>query len=372
MNDPARATSRIVVIGGYGNFGARICRALAGERRFEVIAASRCSPRGPVDPRVSGVRLDVASTGFPRALERLAPRVVIHCAGLFQNQDYRVALAAVAVGAHYIDLADGRDFVTGFADSVDAPARANSVVALSGASTLPALSSAVVDDLIGRFRELREIEIAIAPGQRAPRGKATIAAVLSYAGKPFQWLSRGRWTTVWGWQELRIMRIGESNWRLAAACDVPDLVLFPARYPTVHTVTFRAALESKVQHLGIWMVAALRRIGIALPVERGAATLDRLASMFDRFGGETGGMVVALAGTRDDGKAGCVEWHLTAKANRGPEIPCMAAILLARKLLEDDLSLVGAFPCMGFLRLRDFEPEFERWQISCAVKETEA
>jgi hypothetical protein len=37
--------------------------------------------------------------------------------------------------------------------------------------------------------------------------------------------------------------------RLAAACDVPDLELFPARYAGVQTVRFSAALEFGVQHL---------------------------------------------------------------------------------------------------------------------------
>jgi len=43
---------------------------------------------------------------------------VIHCAGPFQSQDYRVALAAMAAGAHYLDLADGRQFVARFSHHV--------------------------------------------------------------------------------------------------------------------------------------------------------------------------------------------------------------------------------------------------------------
>ena len=32
---------RVVVIGGFGNFGARVCRALAGSPSIEVVAAGR-------------------------------------------------------------------------------------------------------------------------------------------------------------------------------------------------------------------------------------------------------------------------------------------------------------------------------------------
>ena len=365
--------SRIVVLGGHGNFGARICRALASDPRIEVIAAGRSPRSGAGDACVSGVQaahVDIAAPNLAAALEKLSPRILIHCAGPFQNQDYRVALAALAVGAHYIDLADGRAFVAGFADAVDAAARAAGLLAVAGASTLPALSSAVVDALLGRLAELQEIQIAIAPGQRAPRGEATIAAVLSYAGRSFKWLSRGKWTNAWGWQELRRVRVGGAGTRLAAACDVPDLALFATRYPSAHTIAFRAALESRLLHIGLWTAAALRRIGLPLPLERWAAPLGRIASMFDRFGSETGGMLVALAGTLHDGSAGRVEWHLTAPASHGPEIPCMAAILLARKLIEGGLPRVGAFPCMGFLELSDFEPEFARWKITWVIEET--
>jgi hypothetical protein len=86
------------------------------------------------------------------------------------------------------------------------------------------------------------IHIVIAPGQHAPRGAATVAAVLGYAGEPFLWWREGGWRTVHGWQELQRTRLSFGT-RCAAACDVPDLQLLPARYPGVQTVSFHAALE---------------------------------------------------------------------------------------------------------------------------------
>jgi len=123
---------RVVVLGGFGNFGARICRALAHDAGIEVLAAGRTA-RG-----ADGVQLDLAASDFPASLKRLAPVVVIHCAGPFQGQDYRVAAAAIGAGAHYIDLADGREFVACFAARNDSAARAAGLAAISGASTVPA------------------------------------------------------------------------------------------------------------------------------------------------------------------------------------------------------------------------------------------
>ena len=366
---------RVVVIGGYGNFGARVCRGLAVSPGMEVVAAGRHPERGQGafdGLKLQHAKLDHSARDFPTALKRLAPDLVIHCAGPFQSQDYRVALAAVAAGAHYLDLADGRQFVARFSHHVHSAARAAQRTAISGAGSVPALSSAVIDSLIVRLPQIDEIQIAIAPGQRAPRGEATIAAVLGYAGRPFKWRSHGAWRDAWGWQELKRVRFYGLGGRWAAACDVPDLELFPKRYPGVRTMEFRASLEVGTQQFALWFAALLRRRGARLPIERWAKPLGLVASWMDVFGGHLGGMLVSVTGRRPNGNRGRIEWHLTADAQHGPEIPCMAAILLARKLAQGGVAQPGAFPCMGFLALPEFESEFARWRITTVVRESSA
>jgi saccharopine dehydrogenase-like NADP-dependent oxidoreductase len=363
---------RVLVLGGYGNFGARICSALVRGREFEVVAAGRDPERGArragFKSVVQAARIDLASPDLAPQLEHLAPAVVIHCAGPFQAQDYRVARACIAIGAHYVDLADSRAFVARFAEALDRPAKAAGLLATSGASTLPALSSAVVDALAGRFRELREIRITIAPGARVPRGEATLAAVLSYAGRPFKWRSGGEWNVAHGWQNLTRVRIPGLGVRWAAACDVPDLELFPKRYPTAQTVEFRAALELSAQHLALWAAAGWRRIGLPLPLENWSARLDRFASWMNRFGSDRGGMLVSVVGVDQSGTVAGLAWHVIAEAGHGPEIPCMAAILIVRKLSRGDWATRGAMPCMGLLSLEEFAPEFERWGMATEIR----
>lgn len=362
---------RVVVLGGSGNFGARICRSLSEDSAHEVIAAGR-SGTGPASTpaAVRTARLDMHASDFADKLAKLRPGLVIHCAGPFQGQDYRVAEAACAAGAHYVDLADGRRFVADFAASLDARARAANLCAISGASSVPALSSAVVDMLSARYARIDSISVAIAPGQQAPRGVATLKAVFSYAGSPIARLKDGGWLPAYGWQDLRVLRFAGLGTRWAAACDVPDLELFPQRYPTARTVEFHAALELRLQHAVLWLAAALRRRGLRLPLERHASWLNRVSSsLLDRFGSENGGMRVAVAGTRDDGSAGRSEWHLFAPDSNGPEIPCMAALLLARKILAGEVPARGALPCTGLLHLSAFEPLFQRWGIRTTVEE---
>jgi hypothetical protein len=355
-----------VVLGGNGNFGARICRALCAHPPIELVSAGRRA--GPAGAPFRSAILDLGSASFAGELAAIAPDLVIHCAGPFQRQDYRVAQACLEAGAHYIDLADGRDFVAGFASTFDGAARDAGVFMVSGASTVPALSSAVVDDLLPRFQRLDEIRSYIAPGQRAPRGAATIAGVFSYAGRSFKWLHQGEWRDAWGWQEIERVRFAGLGSRWAAACDIPDLVLFPERYTGVRTVQFRAALEVGIQHFALWIAAAMRRAGAPLPMALAARPLNRLASLLDPFGGEHGGMLVALKGEGIDGKPLRVEWQLMAKAEHGPEIPCMAAILLARRLADGVERRKGARACMGLLALADFEAEFAKWEISTTIE----
>jgi saccharopine dehydrogenase-like NADP-dependent oxidoreductase len=359
---------RAVVIGGLGNFGARICRRLAHEPGIQVVATSRRLTEDGKRAAAETATLDIDSPHFAIDLKALTPDLVIHCAGPFQGQDYRVALASLECGANYVDLADGRGFVAGFVSAVGPAADAARRVAITGASTLPALSSAVVDSFKHSFASLDSIQIVIAPGQHAPRGAATVAAVLGYAGSSFPWWQNGEWRVASGWQELKRENFSFGT-RLAAACDVPDLELFPERYPGVQTVAFRAALEVSLQHYALWLVAAFRRMGLVLPMVRWGEAFDRIGTWLNWLGSDTGGMAVRIVGKDNAGRKICRTWELVAASNHGPEVPCMAAVILANRLNRGDAFAPGAKVCMGILALPDFELEFAQWNISSRIIE---
>ncbi len=113
----------MIVLGGAGNFGARIVRALCRDPGIELISAGRRALAVSGAEHVPTTALDLAATDFTTRLAGLSPGLVIHCVGPFQGQDYRVAQATMAAGANYLDLADGRDFVANFAGANDAAAR---------------------------------------------------------------------------------------------------------------------------------------------------------------------------------------------------------------------------------------------------------
>ncbi len=297
--------------------------------------------------------LDCTAGDLSARIRALRADAVIHTGGPFQQQGYHVARACIDAGAHYVDLADGRAFVPGI-DALDAAARERGVLVVSGASTLPALSSAVVDEYRDHFARLDSIDISIAPGQRTPRGIATLEAVLSYCGKPFEVWEQGRWQTVHGWQGLHRFRYPEFGARWLARCDVPDLQLFPLRYAGVRRVRFDAGLELMLAQGGFWLLASLVRVGLIGDARRAARFIQRWGRYFDRIGSDTGGMHVGLRGADHEGRPARIDWHLAARRGHGPEIPCLPAIVLARKLAAGTLAARGAMPCMGLMTLAEF------------------
>ncbi len=353
----------MLVLGGYGNFGSRICRALTQDPRIQLIVAGRNPDKArafaaELQPMARGgvveaAAVDHVSPDLDAALARLRLDLAIHTGGPYQGQGYHVAEACIRAGVHYIDLADGREFVTGIS-ALDGPAKERGVLVVSGASTVPALSSAVIDSLMPEFSVLESIETSIAPGQRMPRGLATLQAVLSYCGKPFESLRAGQWVKVFGWQQMVRHTYPDLGTRWMSPCDVPDLVLFPRRYPGVTTVSFYAALELKAMQLGLALLAHLRCMGLVADWSPHAAWLKRCSDLWDFLGSDAGGMHLTLVGRGLDGQPARRTWNLLARRGHGPEIPCIAAIVLARKLAAGQITERGAMPCMGLMSLDDF------------------
>jgi hypothetical protein len=357
---------KTLVLGGYGNFGTRICRALAGSRSLELVIGGRNlqhaqSLANELGHGAQSVVIDLAAHGLEQTLSQLKIDLVIHTAGPFQQQDYRVALAAAAAGAHYIDLADGRRFVCDFAPALHDVFKTAGRTAISGASTVPALSSAVVDHLCEGWQRIDAIDSCIAPAQTAPRGLATLAGVLSYCGEPLQVWNDGQWQSRLGWANPEPVSFARLRPRLGALCDIPDLELFPSRYRATRRVTFRAAIEARPAQHAFALLAALRSWGVMKQPARLAGLLNYTAPAMDFLGSSLGGMVVRVSGLDATGSPARRAWHIAADDDHGPEIPCMAAILLAQKFAGGQTLPAGAFACMSLLTLTEFEPGFARW-----------
>lgn len=365
-----------MVVGATGHFGQRICRRLRPEPNVRLVVASRAAAsaerlaaalrREGAAAAVVPAVLDQQAAGFRRRLADLDPFVVLHTAGPYQGAQGEVASACAAIGSHYLDLADGREFVAAIARHHESALRAG-VLLVSGASTLPGVSSAVLDECRRRFAAIESVATCIAPAHRTPRGLGTVAAVLSYCGQPFDVLENGQRVRRYGWQDLRVQRFPALGRRLSAACDVPDLDLLPRYAGGLRTATFHAALAAPWEHLALWLMASLRRAGWVRDWRRFAAQFKGASRWLAKLGSDVGGMSVIVRGRAADGRSLCVDFQLTARRNHGPEIPCSPLLVLARRLLRDDCTLRGAQPCLGLVSLKDLRAELRGFDVDWTI-----
>jgi hypothetical protein len=359
---------RVLVIGGYGTFGAAIARRLSREPNIALIIGGRSEGKARTladELKAEWLAIDVPRT-IDAGLEAARPNIVIHTSGPFQTQGYDVAEACIRHACHYIDLADARAFVANIV-RLDETARAAGVLIVSGASSLPALTSAIVDRYREEFSTLESLDYGIATAQRTNRGLATSEAVLSYAGKAFTTLIDGVESQVYGWQSLRWRKFPGLGWRALGNCDVPDLALFHDRYPGLKTIRFQAGLELPVIHLSLWALTGLVRLGVLPNLAAAAPFLLALSRPFDFIGTGSSGFYMEMGGYDRTARRKRITFDLIARSGDGLLIPCVPAIVTALKLARGDIVQRGATPCIGIVDLdailEEFQPLNIRWDI---------
>ncbi|MES2988682.1 MAG: DUF4166 domain-containing protein [Pseudomonadota bacterium] len=359
--------SRILVIGGYGGFGARLVRRLLANGHQVLVAGRSGAKAAAFCEGLRGAEPVVAdrSNGIGLVMARERPDLVIDAAGPFQGSSYIVPEACIAMRIPYLDLADSRAFVGGIE-------RLNkggeiSVPIVSGASSVPALSGAVARALAVPGMPAGQIEIAISASNRAVAGPAVAAAILSYVGKPvFLWRGR-RAATAYGWQELRRERFaiqGEVPMnRWVALAEVPDLDLLQGAIMGRPAITFRAGTELGFQVIALWLLSWPVRwgwIGSLRPMARWLHQLQRLTAW---AGNDRSAMSVTLKTDRVTRR-----WTLIASDGDGPEIPTLAAELLAEDILAGRVGAC-AQDASCLLTLDRFEPLFNELSIRHEITE---
>ncbi|MEH6443810.1 MAG: saccharopine dehydrogenase NADP-binding domain-containing protein [Oceanospirillaceae bacterium] len=362
----------VVVLGGYGNFGKRIVENLATIPNITIYIAGRNGDKSQAlinelasncAAQLQSLILDIFSTQFSAQLEIISPFLVIHTSGPFQEQDYRVPQACLACGSHYIDLADDRRFVCDIS-TLDQQAKNKGVLLVSGASSVPGLSSAIIDHYKTQFSTIGSIDIAIAPGNKAERGLATVQAILSYTGHPLKVFKDGIWQNVYGWMNSRTNDFGGIvGKRHLANVDVPDLELFPAYYNVKNGVRFQAGLELSLLHWVMVGMAYFSKKGMIKNWAPLSKVIMATSNWFLSLGTDKGAMEIRVVGLKNKGQSHDVKWTLYAPNGNGPYIPTLSTIILARKLLNDEIRISGAKPCVSLLKLNDFSPYFSALSI---------
>lgn len=115
-------TSKVLILGGYGNFGKYIARTLLQQHQIPIILAGRKphlleQERAKLSAEFKGQSVETTildiNSDTREYLNKVNPKVVINTCGPFQSANYSIVRNCIDSRVNYIDLADGRDFVKG-------------------------------------------------------------------------------------------------------------------------------------------------------------------------------------------------------------------------------------------------------------------
>jgi saccharopine dehydrogenase-like NADP-dependent oxidoreductase len=371
--------TRILLIGATGVFGSRLAAHLAREADLELLLGSRSAERAErlchhlakragTQAALRPVALDVSANIGARIAE-LSPRIVVDCSGPFQHSDFRVPTAALAAGAHFVDLADARDYLLGFAEALDETAKVSGLVALSGASSSPALGAAALAALTENWERVDHIAVAIVPGGRSEVGDAAVKAALSYCGRNVPVVAFGEVDRTFGWSGGERIHVPVLGSRAVAPVETADAELLLRQYRGAVSIRFRAGLESTLEHQGMRVLSILHRSGLLPRPKRLAGVLVPMRRLTRIMTGDRGGMLVRVSGLGEDHRWQEATWRLIARDNQGPHVPPAPAAAAVLAILRGEIQ-PGARVCLD-LALDAIEWEFAPYAIE-TVRETHA
>jgi len=363
---------RVLVVGGYGTFGGRVVALLEDEPRLTLIVAGRSMRRAEdfVRARRPRARLEAAEldrgANVVAQLAALAPAVVVDASGPFQAYGYGLIEACIAAGIHYLDLADGSDFVAGVG-VLDAPARAAGVFCLAGASSFPTLNAAVVRRLAQGLQRVDTIRAGIAPLPSGGVGANVIRAIASYAGQRVALRRNGVTGHAIAFAEQMRFTVAPPGHRplrdrLFSLVDVPDLRVLAELWPELESVWIGAGPVPEIWHRALIACAHVVRLGLVRSLSPLAPWMHFASSKLG-WGERRGGMFVTVTGRTAAGATAQRSWHLLAEGEDGPMIPAMAVEAVIRALLEGRAPRPGARAAMRDVELADYERMFARWRI---------
>jgi len=372
---------KILIIGGYGTFGGRLAELLSEVEALTLLIAGRSEAKA----RNFIGKLPSGAKKLPLTFDRdadvdeqigaLKPDLVVDATGPFQlygDDPYRVVKACIKHDAHYMDLADGVQFVNGIGQ-FDAEARARNLFVLSGVSTFPVLSSAAIRRLARGMDKVTDIKGGIAPSPYAGVGLNVLRAIAGYAGKPVEIIRDGHRTKSYALTDSFDYTIAPpAHLPLRSRCfslmDVPDITVLPKHWPDLNSMWMGAAPEPAIFHSVFRWLAWLVRLRL-LPTLSPLAPLFHFVSRTFRWGEHRGGMFVSVLGKQANGAMIERSWHLVAEGDNGPYIPSMAIEGIVRRSLQGIKPRAGARACVDDLDLVDYEALLKTRDIHTGIRE---
>lgn len=369
---------KVLLLGGYGVFGGRLAELLSDLTDLEIVICGRNLDRATAfcdtfqgQARVRPLALD--RKDIVQGLKAERPDLVVDASGPFQDygdDGYRVITACIAARINYLDFADAADFVFGVSQ-FDGAAKVAGVYVLSGVSSFPVLTAAVLRDM-AKTMDIVSVTGGIAPSPYAGIGLNVMRAVVGYAGAPVKVQRDGAQVQAVGLAESKRFTIAVPG-RLPlnnihfSLVDVPDLQVIPPEHPTLKDIWMGAGPVPELLHRILNLLAKARAC-FKLPSLVPLSGLFYKVLNLMKFGEHRGGMFVQAHGLRN-GQEVEQSWHLLAEGDDGPYIPSMAIEAIIRKSLAGMLPETGARPATRALDLADYDPLFKTRTIYAGMRE---
>jgi hypothetical protein len=374
----------ILILGGYGIFGGRLAYLLAEDERLTLFIAGRSIEKATKFCKSLPSRAQKVPVFFDRnadvdaQIREIKPNMAVDAMGPFQiygDDPYRVVKACIANGVDYMDLADGSDFVKGI-HQFDEEAKAKNIYILSGVSSFPVLTAAVVRKLSYDMTCVQTIKGGIAPSPYAGVGLNVIRAIASYAGKALSLIRNGKPATGYALTETMRYTICPPGHlplknTLFSLVDVPDLKVLPELWPELDSIWLGAGPVPEVLHrmlIGLSWLVRLKILPSLLPF----ASLFHYVINILRWGEHRGGMFVSVEGTNQSGETIERSWHLLAEGGDGPLIPSMAVQALILHCLAGKKPSAGARAATQELEVADYDAVFKSRTIYTGQRESKA
>ncbi|WP_417449206.1 DUF4166 domain-containing protein [Kordiimonas sp.] len=371
---------KILILGGYGVFGGRLASLLSDIVDAEILICGRDGTKASefcrrYHGKAKVTAVEMSRTDITTAIKVHQPNIVVDASGPFQDygdNPYVVVKACIEARVNYLDFADAADFVFGISQ-FDQQAQAAGVFILSGVSSFPVLTAAVLREM-SKDMAIQSVTGGIAPSPYAGIGLNVMRAVVGYAGAPVKIMRQGKQTHAKGLTEsLRFTIAPPGHLPLRnlhfSLVDVPDLQVLPPEHESLSDIWMGAAPVPETLHR-ILNLLAKTRASLHLPSFVMFSPLFYWVLNLAKFGEHRGGMFVKATGVKN-GKLVEKSWHLLAEGDDGPFIPSMAIEAIIRKAMEGATPAHGARPATKALDLADYRKLFENRSIFTGFRNPE-
>jgi hypothetical protein len=314
---------RIVVLGGFGFFGAAAVERLRADGLKPLIGSRR-----------SAADLNVDIEDVPSLRTQLRPEdIVVDTVGPFQQRTTALLESALDVGFDVVDISDSFAYaekVSGLRARIDAAG----IRVLSSCSSISSITAAVVQ----RSEIASPIRVTglLAPASKYAAYPATQASLLSSVGKPVRVFRDGRLVMRHGWGESRLIEFPSPGGSARGYLfESADSFWLPKIWPSLQTVDFY--MDSSVFGLNTVLLAASKSSAVRWMVNRSR----RSGLALTRWLGRPKGYLAYEV----QGKDGTVFRFAFVAAQRGYVVPVVPAAIAAHDIATGEFGPRGlVFP----------------------------